>query len=855
MRRPISDQTRTNALRPRNSRSRRTSLERLEDRRLLSYADFELSSLLPANGGDGSKGVVVDGVTDRGRFGAPGQGYHSVGDVNQDGIDDFFIAALGTSVEPASLGRVYLVFGRSDGFPASFDLQSLNGTNGYRIDGVQLDGTGAFGGGAGDLNHDGAPDLAIGAHGADPAAGGVDAGAVFVLYGGAHLAALDLADGASNGIISLSNVDGLNGFTINAPVAGDHAGMVSSAGDLNGDHIDDLAIATNWAYGKPGKAYVVFGRDSTIGNVFPATFELSSLNGSNGFAVPGPFGTNSAAVSGIAGGGDVNGDGIGDLVIASWTANVSNLVNPGQAFVIFGRASFPASFNVGALNGSNGFTINGGADDDWLGGFGADIVGDVNGDGVDDVMIAVRGLDSVGGVVGMNGSNVGGAVVVFGRTTTFPSKLVITSLDGSNGFAIRGVNPGDSVGTVSGAGDVNGDGYSDMLLASTTADPHGVTDAGQSYLVYGRSSFGTNFELSSLLAANGGDGSAGLVLNGFAPSGQLNVAGLGDINGDGFADFRVAALLADVNGMTDNGQAYILYGKPSPAPVTKFYVVNDGGPDRTYEYTAAGAAIENYAVNSGNSSPRGAASTVAGDKVWVVDANKNVYVYNTSGGLLGSWAAGSLASNATVEGIATNGTDVWIVDAQQDKVFRYTGAASRLSGSQTAASSFALNSSNTSPKDVVTDGTNLWVVNDSTTDKVFKYSLTGSLAGTWTITGAGSSPTGITLDPAGGGTLWIVDSGTDRVYQFDNARSRTSGSQSPSTSFALAAGNTNPPGIADPPAATSSGPRTAILRGVPHLFANRAARNKAMVPNLRAWKPAGRTLSTTAVRMRSHIQA
>ena len=167
------------------------------------------------------------------------------------------------------------------------------------------------------------------------------------------------------------------------------------------------------------------------------------------------------------------------------------------------------------------------------------------------------------------------------------------------------------------------------------------------------------------------------------------------------------------NGLTDDGQAYIVYGKPSPPP-TKFYVVNDAADDRTYEYTATGSAVENYALNSGNTAPRGAASTAAGDKVWVVDANKKVYVYNTSGGLLGSWTAGSLASNATVEGIATNGTDVWIVDAQQDKVFRYTGAASRLSGSQNAASSFNLNSSNTSPKDIVTDGTNLWVVNDST---------------------------------------------------------------------------------------------------------------------------------------------
>jgi uncharacterized delta-60 repeat protein len=237
---------------------------------------------------------------------------------------------------------------------------------------------------------------------------------------------------------------------------------------------------------------------------------------------------------------------------------------------------------------------------------------------------------------------------------------------------------------------------------------------------------------------------------------------------------------------------------------TKFYVVNDGSPDRTYEYTVTGNTVENYSLNAANTAPRGAASTAVGDKVWVVDANKNVYVYNTSGGLLGFWTAGSLASNATVEGIATDGTDIWIVDARQDKVFRYTGAASRLSGSQNAAGSFNLNSGNTGPKDIVTDGTSLWVVNDASTDKVFKYDLSGSLLGSWTITGAGSSPTGITLDPSNVAHLWIVDSGTKLVYQFDNAAGRTSGSQSPSTSFALAAGNTNPQGIADPAAASAT---------------------------------------------------
>ncbi len=148
-------------------------------------------------------------------------------------------------------------------------------------------------------------------------------------------------------------------------------------------------------------------------------------------------------------------------------------------------------------------------------------------------------------------------------------------------------------------------------------------------------------------------------------------------------------------------------------PPTKFYVVDDGSANKTYEYTASGGLVESYNVNSGNTAPRGAVSNLAGDKVWVVDNNRTVFVYDNTGALLGSWTAGTLAANAQPQGIATNGTDVWIVDAKSDKVFRYTGAATRLSGSQNAASSFNLNSGNGAPTDIVTDGTSLWVTNDA----------------------------------------------------------------------------------------------------------------------------------------------
>jgi sugar lactone lactonase YvrE len=235
---------------------------------------------------------------------------------------------------------------------------------------------------------------------------------------------------------------------------------------------------------------------------------------------------------------------------------------------------------------------------------------------------------------------------------------------------------------------------------------------------------------------------------------------------------------------------------------TKFFVVDDAGTDRTYRYGLPGNALGNSALGGGNTAPRGAASNAAGTTVWFADANKTVYVYDSSGAPLGSWAAGGLPKNATVEGIATNGTDIWILanSTSKDKVFKYTGAASRINGSQSAASSFGLNGADTNPKGIVTDGTSLWVVDDGTsTDKVYKYTLIGSLLGSWAIDPVNTHPTGLTINPSNVSDIWIVDNGTDRVYQYTDAAGRTSGSQIAYATFALAAGNTNPQDIADPP--------------------------------------------------------
>ncbi|MFM7922816.1 MAG: hypothetical protein ACKPJJ_21565, partial [Planctomycetaceae bacterium] len=108
-----------------------------------------------------------------------------------------------------------------------------------------------------------------------------------------------------------------------------------------------------------------------------------------------------------------------------------------------------------------------------------------------------------------------------------------------------------------------------------------------------------------------------------------------------------AAASADTlyNGINPTDFALTNLDNETPPP-TKFYVVDDATVDRTFEYDSAGVPIENYAINSGNTAPRGVAMTAAGDKVWVVDASRKVFVYNTSGALLGSWTMGTLATNA-----------------------------------------------------------------------------------------------------------------------------------------------------------------------------------------------------------------
>ncbi|MGH8576988.1 MAG: integrin alpha, partial [Gammaproteobacteria bacterium] len=356
------------------------------------------------------------------------------GDVNGDGLADLLIGAYGAPSGDFS-GASYVVFGRDTGlFPAGLDLLSLDGRNGFRLDGAAGDRSGFAVSAAGDVNGDGLADLLIGAP---------DAGASYVVFG--HT-------GRFPASLNLSSLDGRNGFRL------DRSGYsVSAAGDVNGDGLADLLIGAPNAgpndMSQAGASYVVFGRDTA----FPANLELSSLDGTNGFQLNG-VAAGDLSGRAVSGAGDVNGDGLADLLIGA--SGAPNGERSGASYVVFGRDTpFPAKLELSSLNGTNGFQLNGVRADDYSG-RAVSGAGDVNGDGLADLLIGAYRARP-------NGIDSGASYVVFGRDTAFPASLELSMLDGTNGFRLNGVRAGDFSGrAVSGAGDVNGDGLADLLIGA-----------------------------------------------------------------------------------------------------------------------------------------------------------------------------------------------------------------------------------------------------------------------------------------------------------------------------------------------------------------------------------------------------
>ena len=494
----------------------------------IAPAVTDLSSL------NGKTGFRLDGIY---QDDSSGTSVSSAGDVNGDGYDDIIIGAPGADYNDLRSGSSYVVFGKASGFDATMELSALDGSNGFRLDSEnQGDQSGVSVSSAGDVNGDGYDDLIIGAVGAGN--NGFNSGSSYVVFGKASGFATS---------IDLSALDGSNGFRIDGATRGDYSGIsVSSAGDVNGDGYDDLIIgaagADNNGAGS-GSSYVVFGKAGG----FDATMDLSALDGSNGFRLDGATRGDYSGIS-VSSAGDVNGDGYDDLIIGAWGVD-NNGRSSGSSYVVFGKTSgFDASIDLSALDGSNGFRLDGENQDDNSR-ISVSSAGDFNDDGYDDLIIGAYGADN-------NGSYSGSSYVVFGKASGFSASIDLSALDGSNGFRLDGENQYDQSGTsVSSAGDVNGDGYDDVIIGAHGADNNGL-NSGSSYVVFGKASgFDARIDLSAL------DGSNGFRLDGENQWDQsgYSVSSAGDVNGDGYDDLIIGARYADHNGYV-SGSSYVIFG-------------------------------------------------------------------------------------------------------------------------------------------------------------------------------------------------------------------------------------------------------------------------------------------------------
>jgi hypothetical protein len=457
-----------------------------------------------------------------------GQSVSGAGDVNGDGLADVIVGAWRSDLNGELSGRAYVVFGKADTDGVSL-ADVAQGNGGFALDGAAAeDFAGVSVSGADDVNGDGLADVVVGALGADP--NGLDyAGRTYVVFGKTDTDNVPLAD----------VVLGIGGFVLDGEAEYDTSGVsVSGAGDVNGEGLADVVVGALLAapngLNRAGRTYVVFGKTDTDGVSLAGVAQ-----GAGGFVLDGEMEVDLSGWS-VSGAGDVNGDGLADVIVGALTADPNGLDRAGRTYVVFGKADTEAVSLADVALGIGGFAMDGEAELDESG-QAVSGAGDVNGDGLADVIVGAP--------------STGRTYVVFGKQDTSLVALGDVAA-GVGGFAMDSEAEGDaSGGSVSGAGDLNGDGLAEVVVGARAAAPNGFF-SGRTYVVFGKA------DTDRVPLADVAQGIGGFALDGEAQDDHsgCSVSGAGDLNGDAVPDLIVGAFWASPNALIRSGRTYVVFG-------------------------------------------------------------------------------------------------------------------------------------------------------------------------------------------------------------------------------------------------------------------------------------------------------
>jgi len=485
----------------------------------------------------------------------------TAGDVNGDGYADVIVGASSfDNGFQTDEGRAFVYHGSASG---------LSLTSNWTAEGGQASAFfGVSVGTAGDVNGDGHADVIVGAERFDN--GETDEGRAFVYHGGAMGLSL-----TSNWTAESDQASALFGVS------------VGTAGDVNGDGYADVIVAA-YAFDNgetnEGRAFVYHGTASGLSSTSSWTAESDQQ----------------AALFGgsVATAGDVNGDGYSDVIVGAPSFD-NGETDEGRAFVYRGSAS--------GLSLTSSWTAEGEQTNERLA-FSAGTAGDVNGDGYADLIVGAALFD--------NGETDEGRALVFHGSASGLSLTPSWTAEGDQASAFFGI----SVGT---AGDVNGDGYADVIVGANQFD-NGETDEGHAFVYHGSAS---GLSLTSSWMAEGDQASAGF---------GFSAGTAGDVNGDGYSDVMVGASSFD-NGETDEGRAFVYHGSASGLSLTSSW---------TAESDQASAGFGFSAGTAGDVNGDGYADVIVGAVNFyngqVYEGRAFVY-HGTASGL-------SLASSWTAEG-------------------------------------------------------------------------------------------------------------------------------------------------------------------------------------------------------------